>query len=195
METTKIEILVERLDEHLLEVNQQSLYKFKEFKNKRLAIISVFGSNRDEISDQIATFFNKETISKKNEKSCLYFTYHELKDNTIVVLLYYNNDKDKEMKMLTSLLSSNVIYTLTSDTNETKILTEISYLDNCVLDENTNIKSIPIDFELEELFPHITFLNYQEESPIFKSSVSQAYLTYLILVIYFSFCNQANCKV
>jgi hypothetical protein len=173
MESSKIEILVERLDENLLEVNQQSLYRFKEFKNKRLAIISVFGNNRDEISDQISTYINKETISRKDDKSCLYFTYHELKDNTIVVLLYFNNDKDKEIKMLTSLLSSNIIYTLTIDTNESKILTEISYLDSCVLDENTNVKSIPIDFELEELFPHITFLNYQDELPSFKSSVSK----------------------
>lgn len=190
----KCEVLVEKIDNQY-EINPKAFDVFKGFKNKRITVMRVFGENSLELSNifsannSFGDMVRKNSITNlkssdiqvndnekiltdfQNQTFKIYFSYQELKDNTILIILY-SGDKDQNLKLVSTLISSCLIYNLNSrETSESEIVNNVNYLNKCVLDHLDNTSEIPLDFEVEEIFPHITFLTHEEEVPIFKSEV------------------------
>lgn len=197
-------VLVEKNEDHY-EISQKAFSVFSSFKNKRIAIMRVSGENSLELSN-IFTGCNafgdlvrkkslrKETIEQEYSK--IFFYYTELQDNSILIILYNSNEKDNKLKVITTLLSSCIIYNLEGmDFKEEKIIKDINFLPYTVMEhkveDNKYQEENLLDFEVEEIFPHITFLTHEEEVPIFKSHVS----SFLHIVSFFSVYNQTFCSL
>lgn len=190
-------LLVQKIEENSYEINQSTFPIFQSFQNKRITIMTVYGPNKLELLNIISgqNSFKNMLLSENNSNNTsitsnnnndnkdskgnstntttnLYFSYKELKNNTVFIVLYNTNDDDECLKKLTNLLCSAIIFNLGGrEIEEKDIINDINYLEKCILDENTGNKdeAIPLDFELEEIFPYLTFLTHEEEVPIFKS--------------------------
>ena len=172
---TKFYTLIEKID-GTYEITNQAFTVFSSFKNKRLTLTRVFGENILELSNSLSSNNSFEEIIKNNSSthhSKIIFSYQEIVNDSILVILYNVDDSDLSLRVLSSLLCSSIIYNLDNkEVNEREIVDNVSFLPHCVLDQvnSDNSKSyIELNFEVEEIFPSLVFLTRDKEVPIFKS--------------------------